>query len=80
MYATDDIHLLASKLIVNGVTASEFKPYDKITRAQFTALLVRAFGLTVETTASTFSDIHATDWYTNAISTDVKAGLIYLKL
>jgi hypothetical protein len=76
MYATDDINLLASKLIVNGVTSSEFKPYDKITRAQFTALLVRALGLTVETTPASFSDIQTTDWYANVISTAVKAGLI----
>lgn len=76
MYATDDINLLASKLIVNGITASEFKPNDKITRAQFTALLVRALGLTVETTASTFSDIKVSDWYANAISAAVKTGLI----
>jgi len=76
MYATDDINLLASKLIVNGITTSEFKPNDKITRAQLTALLVRALGLTVDTSASTFSDIKATDWYANATSTAVKAGLI----
>jgi hypothetical protein len=76
MYAADDINLLASKLIVNGVTASEFKPYDKITRAQFTALLVRSLGLTIDTTPTTFSDINKSDWYADAVSTAVKASLI----
>ncbi|WP_162462913.1 carboxypeptidase regulatory-like domain-containing protein [Paenibacillus psychroresistens] len=76
MYAADDISLLASKLIVNGVTATEFKPYNKVTRAEFTALLVRALGLSLDTSASSFSDIKASDWYASAISTGSKAGLI----
>jgi hypothetical protein len=76
MYAADDINLLASKLIVNGVTATEFKPYEQITRAQFTALLVRSLGLTVDTTPTAFSDVKPSDWYANSISTAVKAGLV----
>jgi N-acetylmuramoyl-L-alanine amidase len=33
-------------------------------------------GLTEETTTSAFSDIKASDWYANTISTAVNAGLI----
>ncbi len=44
-WAKYDIEQVASKLIVQGVTESSFQPNKQITRAEFTAMLVRALGL-----------------------------------
>jgi len=47
-WAKEDIELMTSKLIANGMTKTEFAPNEKITRAQYVSLLVRALGLTYE--------------------------------
>ena len=75
-WAKLDIELLASKLIVNGVTSTTFAPNANITRAEFATLLVRALGLTVQTGPSIFNDIVANDWYAAHVNTAVSAKLV----
>jgi pectate lyase len=74
-WAKDDVELLASRQIVNGVSNDSFGPGKPITRAEFAALLVRAQGLQEEKTGS-FSDIKEGDWYKGVIGAAAKAGLI----
>ncbi|MCS7461000.1 bacterial Ig-like domain-containing protein [Paenibacillus doosanensis] len=74
-WAQKDAELLASKGLVNGMTATTFAPDNRITRAEFAALLVRAAGLTPQTSSS-FSDVKASDWYAGAVGAAAKAGLI----
>jgi hypothetical protein len=80
-WAKSDIELLASKLIISGMTEQAFGAHESITRAQFSSLLVRALGLTVEKAAGiannqVFSDIQAGAWYEDAVRTAVGADLI----
>ncbi|WP_028552332.1 X2-like carbohydrate binding domain-containing protein [Paenibacillus sp. UNC451MF] len=77
-WAKQDVELLASKLIVNGVTTDRFVPDDSITRAEFASLLVRAMGLSMEHDAAYngFADVTGTAWYAPAVETAVKAGLV----
>ena len=77
-WANQDVELLASKLIVNGVTRDRFAPDDSITRAEFASLLVRALGLSMEHSAAYngFADVAGTAWYAPAVETAVKAGLV----
>jgi hypothetical protein len=75
-WAKGDIELLASKLIVAGVTDTSFAPNSKITRAEFAALLVRSLGLTVNAMESSFTDIEAQDWFSGDVEAAVKAGLV----
>ena len=77
-WAKAHVDVLASKLIVSGVTGTEFAPDSSITRAEFTALLVRAAGLKVERTASDtlFEDVSGDDWFAPAVAAGVRAGLI----
>jgi len=77
-WAQRDAELLASKLIVQGVSATLFAPDSRITRAEFTALLVRALGIRMEGTVGklTFRDIGRDDWYASAIEAGVNAGLV----
>ncbi|RTE06297.1 S-layer homology domain-containing protein [Paenibacillus whitsoniae] len=74
-WAKTDVELLANKRIVVGKTAAGFAPDSQVTRAEFAAMLVRSLGL-VETKASGFSDVQASDWFAGAVGTAKKAGLI----
>lgn len=76
-WSTEDIHLLANKLIVAGITESEFGPKQDITRAEFAALLVRSLGLPVGNSAASFSDVDENKWYAAEIAAAVDAGLVY---
>jgi|GEM_PF-2286206 len=77
-WARQDIEEMAARLIVQGVEAGKFAPDQSITRAEFTALLVRALGLSVHADASvtTFADVDANAWYARDIESAVQAGLI----
>jgi len=75
-WAKADIELLASKLVVNGVTSTKFAPNNDITRAEFAALLVRSLGLTADTASASFTDVKSSDWYAGAVGAAVKAKLV----
>ncbi|WP_426455230.1 S-layer homology domain-containing protein [Paenibacillus sp. S-38] len=74
-WAKKDVETLAGKLIVGGVSETEFAPDEQITRAEFAALLVRALGLTEESAAG-FSDVRAEDWFSGAVGAAQRADLI----
>lgn len=76
-WGQQDIELLAAKLLVNGVTESSFAPDKRITRAEFTAMLVRALGLTPDRTDFALSDVKDSDWFYDAVEMAVKAKLIH---
>ena len=75
-WAESDIQQLASKFIVKGMTDKLYEPDKKITRAEFTSLLVRSLGLLEEPGYATFKDIQPKDWYAGAVGAAVKAGLV----
>lgn len=51
---------------------------ESITRAEFTTLLVRSLGLSIENTAiSSFIDVDEEAWYADAIEAAVKAELVH---
>ncbi|WP_271754514.1 S-layer homology domain-containing protein [Cohnella sp. JJ-181] len=76
-WAKADVELLASKLVVNGVSDAKFAPNNNITRAEFAALLVRALGLTPDAPgAAGFKDIASGSWYAGAVGAAAKAKLV----
>jgi hypothetical protein len=75
-WAKADIELLASKLVINGVTENTFAPNSNITRAEFAALLVRSLGLTPDASSAAFTDVKISDWHAGAIGAAVKAKLV----
>lgn len=75
-WAQSDIELLAAKRIINGEAPNRFSPDKSITRAEFTAILVRSLGLRVPNKAATFSDVAKGDWFTDVIATAVEAGIV----
>jgi len=56
------IENLSGRGILNGKTDSEFFPDDRVTRAEFAAIIVRALGLQ-EKSEIKFADVTANDWF-----------------
>ncbi|KOR88311.1 S-layer homology domain-containing protein [Paenibacillus solani] len=75
-WAYKDVTLLASKKVIEGLSDTRFGPNEPITRAQFTAMLVRALGLNDQGADSSFRDVKTNDWYAAAVATAVENKLI----
>ena len=54
---------LARKLIINGVSADLFDPEGLVTRAQFSAMISRALGITGKSDSVQFTDVQKDSWY-----------------
>ena len=65
---TESIVWAAEKNITNGTAPDRFTPNGSCTRAQFVTFLWRAEGQPKPKTASTFSDVRANQYYTDAVS------------
>lgn len=74
-WASNVIKELAAKQIVEGTSSTTFAPERSVTRAEFTALLVRALKLT-DKGQTTFTDVTSSDWYADAVAIAVKAGIV----
>ncbi|MFS0726726.1 carboxypeptidase regulatory-like domain-containing protein [Paenibacillus sp. 1P07SE] len=66
-WARGDIELLAAKLIVSGLDHRRFAPDAPVTRAEFTAMLVRGLALPKQPTDHPFTDVPAEAWYAQAV-------------
>ncbi|RTE08216.1 S-layer homology domain-containing protein [Paenibacillus whitsoniae] len=76
-WSKQTVEAMASKKIVQGVESSMFAPDRQVTRAEFAALLVRAFGLpSTGTTTASFKDVKASDWFANTVSVAADANLV----
>ncbi|MBO8173574.1 MAG: S-layer homology domain-containing protein [Bacillaceae bacterium] len=75
-WAQDTIEKLASKMIVEGMTETEYRPQENLTRAQLATLVVRALGLVEVEGESPFTDVKQNDWFAGYVNAAVEAGLI----
>ncbi|MCU6797130.1 S8 family serine peptidase [Paenibacillus sp. WQ 127069] len=75
-WAKSEVELLASKTIVTGITNQTFGPEQKLTRAEFAALLVRTLGLQTSQSAGTFQDVKSGDWFNDVVYHAYDAGII----
>jgi hypothetical protein len=62
------IEALAERGIISGRDDGNFHPEDKITRAEFAAIVTRALGLP-ERVENPFTDVPASQWYVKYIAT-----------
>lgn len=74
-WGADDIAVMAAKHIVRGVSAAQFQPNGRVTRAEFAAMLVRALGLTSSGAANPFADVSAGKWYAADVAAARETGL-----
>ncbi|MGE5329471.1 MAG: S-layer homology domain-containing protein [Deltaproteobacteria bacterium] len=75
-WAKDSIEAMAAKGIIVGMEAGKYEPAGKLTRAQFAALIVRAYKLEDASAKNVFSDVKATDWYYSVVCSAYKAGIV----
>jgi hypothetical protein len=76
-WAKANIEQMASKWIVKGVAAHQYRPDKSVTRAEWTTLLVRSLGLQdIAETSPSFKDVKIGAWYAGTVATALQAGLI----
>ncbi len=77
-WAKPEVAYMATKRIVSGVSPTAYAPDRAITRAEFTALLVRALGIRteVEPAGDRFADVPTSAWYASVVEAGAKAGLV----
>ncbi len=76
-WAQSSIGDLAARRMVGGTAPGMFEPDRSITRAEFAAIAVKALGLEgTGTTALTFQDVSAADWYAGYVASAYEFGLI----
>lgn len=71
-WAEKAISNMVDQGIIFGKSANEFAPEDKITRAEFAALISRMFKLTDD--GYTFNDISEDSWYRSSVAAVAAAG------
>ena len=77
-WAEKEIHRLANKWLARGRTEDRYFPNEAITRAEFTALLVRALGLQGlgGHLQLPYEDVRETAWYYRDLKAAVQYGLV----
>ncbi|OCT11558.1 hypothetical protein A8709_05205 [Paenibacillus pectinilyticus] len=76
-WAEDSINALAARGAINGSGPGVFNPTGNVTRAEFIKMLMNTFDLTDETAASaTFTDVKKGEWYTSAVASAQKLGIV----
>jgi hypothetical protein len=73
-WAKKAIEVMASKGVINGVTADSFAPGRDIKRADFMILLVKALGLSAKADGN-FADVRQDAYYREALAITRKLGI-----
>lgn len=74
-WASGAVKQLAARQLVQGVSLDRFEPKRAVTRAEFTAMLVRSLGITRQADAA-FTDVQPDKWYADAVSAAKQAGIV----
>lgn len=76
-WARNAIQTLSDQQIITGYPDGSFRPEGGITRAEFSAVMVKALGLSPNVSgAQTFQDVPTSNWAYRAIETVRHAGLV----
>ncbi|MDM8534264.1 cadherin-like beta sandwich domain-containing protein, partial [Clostridiaceae bacterium HSG29] len=75
-WAQNDIEILASKKITNGVSNTEFAPEREVTNAEFVVLLSRIFNLENSPNSAHFMDVPYDAWYKKNLSNAKNARML----
>ncbi|MGB7377731.1 MAG: DUF1565 domain-containing protein [Rivularia sp. (in: cyanobacteria)] len=75
-WAKSYIEALASKGVIAGFPDGSFKPNEPVTRAQFAAIINKAFAPQAQKQATNFSDVSSNFWAYNAIQTATKSPFL----
>ena len=75
-WAKKEVNDMASRLIVPGVTDTQFLPNAPVSRAEFAAIVTRALGIQEAPYAGGFADVQAGDSFAGAVQAAIDYGLI----
>ncbi|WDQ35456.1 IPT/TIG domain-containing protein [Paenibacillus marchantiae] len=76
-WSQSDVDLAAAKGLVEGVGGGLYDPNKALTRAEFTAMLVRALGRgTSDKYISPYNDVRPGTWYSGEVSIAKELGLL----
>lgn len=75
-WAQDAVQQLYEKGVVQASADGRFRPEDSITRAEFLAMIVRAFGLEQTGQTTTFQDVAQSDWYYGIVAAAQASGIV----
>ncbi|MFB9328694.1 S-layer homology domain-containing protein [Paenibacillus aurantiacus] len=75
-WAKEAVNDLGSRMVVEGDGQGNYEPTRDMTRAEFTAILVRGLGLKPVTGDTNFADVDSSAWYASSVTTAVKYNLI----
>lgn len=75
-WAKQTIENMAKQGIISGVGDGKFEPDREVTRAEFCAMVCRAFGINESSTEKIFKDVENGSWYEKNINAAAKAGII----
>ncbi|NRB09201.1 MAG: DUF1565 domain-containing protein [Richelia sp.] len=75
-WANNYIKALSAKGVIAGFPDGTFKPNDRVTRAQFAAIINKAFTPAAKRTAINFSDVSTRYWGYQAIQTASRGGFL----
>ncbi|MEB3229512.1 MAG: DUF1565 domain-containing protein [Leptolyngbyaceae bacterium] len=75
-WAEDYISALAERDIIGGFPDGTYRPNDPVTRAQFAAIIAKAFTPAAERGAIAFTDVQTTFWGYQAIQTAYRGGFV----
>lgn len=71
----NSVERLAERGIINGMSENCFAPDNTMTRAEFTAITVRALGLPVKS-GKGFTDVKSGDWFKDYVNTACSYGIV----
>lgn len=75
-WAREAIEYLHKNKIISGYEDNTFRPDASITREEFAAIAVRAFGLLKDDAAAEFSDAASGEWYYPFIASAAECGMV----
>ena len=74
-WAKSDIEIMASKHITKG-RGENFVPDVSISRVEYTALLIRALGITEGSEGTPFHDVTSSDWFYSEVCKAYQTGIV----
>ncbi|WP_234032850.1 family 10 glycosylhydrolase [Paenibacillus faecalis] len=75
-WAKEAMDELTATGIMKGFGDNTIRPLKPVTRAEFLAMLVRAFELTGESASVSMKDIKPSDWYYEIVAAGLESGIV----
>jgi hypothetical protein len=75
-WAKAEVEFLAARNVVSGTSIHSFEPNRHVTRAEFVQMLLEALELVERSTVPGLSDVEDGEWYTGAVSSAIRLGIV----